>query len=152
MEIKAQRTIIMDDIEFVEFFIKGQSFLYNQIRKMIGMIIHVIRKNLPTEVIQNSFKENLFITPLAPGDGLMLGKVCYDRYNKVKMKDTDCVELPETDEGLIEDFKLVLLKYISQDELKDNIFINWLKKLDESGEGDTEEYMGEYRKYNQFDR
>lgn len=28
-----------DAIEFVHFFLKGQSFLYNQIRKMIGVII-----------------------------------------------------------------------------------------------------------------
>lgn len=26
-------------IEFIHFFLKGQSFLYNQIRKMIGVII-----------------------------------------------------------------------------------------------------------------
>lgn len=30
-------------IEFVHFFLKGQSFLYNQIRKMIGSIIQVYR-------------------------------------------------------------------------------------------------------------
>lgn len=28
-----------DGIEFVHFFLKGQSFLYNQIRKMVGIII-----------------------------------------------------------------------------------------------------------------
>ena len=30
-------------IEFLHFFLKGQSFLYNQIRKMIGVIIQVFR-------------------------------------------------------------------------------------------------------------
>ena len=28
-----------DAIEFIHFFLKGQSFLYNQIRKMIGVMI-----------------------------------------------------------------------------------------------------------------
>eukprot|EP00826_Nyctotherus_ovalis_P025536 TRINITY_DN197_c0_g3_i14.p1 TRINITY_DN197_c0_g3~~TRINITY_DN197_c0_g3_i14.p1 ORF type:complete len:328 (-),score=85.39 TRINITY_DN197_c0_g3_i14:16-999(-) len=84
MEFKAERTLVVEGLELIEFFIKGQSFLYNQIRKMIGMVTHVLRKGLPIEVIKNSFKDNLFITPLAPGDGLMLQRVCYDHYNKAK--------------------------------------------------------------------
>jgi tRNA U38,U39,U40 pseudouridine synthase TruA len=28
-----------DGLEFVRFYLKGQSFLYNQIRKMVGCII-----------------------------------------------------------------------------------------------------------------
>jgi len=30
-----------DAIEFVRFYLKGQSFLYNQIRKMVGCMIQV---------------------------------------------------------------------------------------------------------------
>jgi tRNA U38,U39,U40 pseudouridine synthase TruA len=29
----------VDAIEFVRFYLKGQSFLYNQIRKMVGCMI-----------------------------------------------------------------------------------------------------------------
>jgi len=28
-----------DGLEFVRFYLKGQSFLYNQIRKMVGVMI-----------------------------------------------------------------------------------------------------------------
>ena len=35
-----------DAIEFIHFFLKGQSFLYNQIRKMIGVVIQIIRGSL----------------------------------------------------------------------------------------------------------
>ena len=33
-------------IEFVRFFLKGQSFLFNQIRKMVGCMIQVFHGNL----------------------------------------------------------------------------------------------------------
>eukprot|EP01022_Parablepharisma_sp_SALTPOND_P015777 TRINITY_DN2259_c0_g3_i1.p2 TRINITY_DN2259_c0_g3~~TRINITY_DN2259_c0_g3_i1.p2 ORF type:complete len:439 (+),score=51.73 TRINITY_DN2259_c0_g3_i1:145-1317(+) len=152
MEFKPERTLVVEGVEFIEFFIKGQSFLYNHIRKMIGMIIHVLRKNLPIEVIDNSFQDNWFITPLAPGNGLMLKRVCYDRYNKVKGKEIQDVELPETDEGMIEDFKIELLGDMAKEEQETNLFLSWLKRLDASGEGDTEEGMAEYRRHNEADR
>jgi tRNA U38,U39,U40 pseudouridine synthase TruA len=70
-------------IEFVKFYLKGQSFLYNQIRKMVGSIIQVVHGNLDSELFMtNSFTNNGVLVALAPGDGLMLEKVAYDRYNE----------------------------------------------------------------------
>ncbi len=121
MEFKAAKTLVVDSIEFVEIYVKGQSFLYNQIRKMVGMIIHILRKNLPTEIIENSCKENYFITPLAPGNGLMLKRVCYDRYNKKKGDDVDNVLLPEADAESTEQFTEELRRYISKQEKESNM-------------------------------
>jgi tRNA U38,U39,U40 pseudouridine synthase TruA len=59
-------------IEFVHFFLKGQAFLYNQIRKMIGCIIQMFRGNLDDDFIQNTFTDNYVNVCLAPGDGLLL--------------------------------------------------------------------------------
>jgi len=145
MQFKAERTLIINDLELIELFIKGQSFLYNQIRKMVGMVIYVIRKGLPIEVIKNSFKDNTFITPLAPGNGLILQRVCYDHYNKTG----DSVELPEADNASVEEFKQQLIEYMAENELKENIYVNWLKKLDTSDEGDTEDHIHDYKKYNE---
>lgn len=36
----------VDAIEFVRFFLKGQSFLFNQIRKMVGCMIQVYHGEL----------------------------------------------------------------------------------------------------------
>ena len=70
-------------IEFVKFYLKGQSFLYNQIRKMIGSIIQVIHGDLDAEhQMKNSFSANGCLVALSPGDGLMLEKVAYDKYNE----------------------------------------------------------------------
>ena len=70
-------------LEFVHFFLKGQSFLYNQIRKMIGSIIQVFRGELDDNFIPNCMKNNTVNIALAPGDGLLLEKVCYDKYNSL---------------------------------------------------------------------
>lgn len=59
-------------IEFIHFFLKGQAFLYNQIRKMIGSIIQVFRGNLGDDFIPNTFTDNFVNVCLAPGDGLLL--------------------------------------------------------------------------------
>ena len=70
-------------IEFVKFYLKGQSFLYNQIRKMIGSIVQVIHGSLDGEHhMKNSFSNNGVLIALSPGDGLMLEKVAYDKYNE----------------------------------------------------------------------
>ena len=70
-------------LEFVHFFLKGQSFLYNQIRKMIGSIIQVFRGGLDDQFISNTQRDNVMNVVLAPGDGLLLEKVCYDKYNQI---------------------------------------------------------------------
>lgn len=76
-----------DSIEFIHFWFKGQSFLYNQIRKMIGSIVQQFRGELEEGDFQErTMKENKMDIALAPGDGLMLEKVCYDSFNKSNKK------------------------------------------------------------------
>lgn len=70
-------------IEFVHFYLKGQAFLYNQIRKMIGVIIQIFRGELEDNFLSNTLKDNVMNVALAPGDGLLLEKVCYDKYNEI---------------------------------------------------------------------
>lgn len=70
-------------LEFVHFYLRGQSFLYNQIRKMIGSMIQSFHGNLDKQhFLANTFNENGVNVALAPGDGLMLERVAYDRYNE----------------------------------------------------------------------
>ena len=97
-----------DALEFVHLFLKGQSFLYNQIRKMVGSMIQVFHGMLDREIIQKFHKNETMNVAMAPGDGLMLEKVGYDKYNT----------LPQTKEP-------VMLKLVSQkhevDRFRDGI-------------------------------
>ena len=72
-------------LEFVHFYLKGQSFLFNQIRKMIGCMIQTLRGELNSNFIANTHRNNSMHIALAPGDGLLLEKVAYDKYNSLPM-------------------------------------------------------------------
>ncbi len=63
------------DIRYVLFKIHGQSFIYHQIRKMIGMIVQTFLMELPDVYIENSFSNNVFRVWLAPAEGLFLNRV-----------------------------------------------------------------------------
>ena len=56
-----------DALELVHFHLKGQSFLYNQIRKMIGCIIQVSHGALGAQFVSNTHKDNVMNVALAPG-------------------------------------------------------------------------------------
>ena len=50
---------------------------------MIGSIVQVIHGDLDGEHhMKNSFSANGCLIALSPGDGLMLEKVAYDKYNE----------------------------------------------------------------------
>ena len=51
---------------------------------MIGSIVQVMRGNLDDNFIPNTLRDNKVNVALAPGDGLLLEKVAYDKYNDIK--------------------------------------------------------------------
>jgi len=71
-----------DDMEFAVIKIKGQSFMLHQIRKMIGMTIAVVRGQASRETITKTWESMRIDIPRAPGLGLMLDEIHYERYNK----------------------------------------------------------------------
>jgi tRNA pseudouridine38-40 synthase len=70
--------------KYVKFVIQGQSFIYHQIRKMIGVMIQVIQTGQNDSFIDNSFFNNAVKIWLAPPEGLLLDRVTFDGYNKKK--------------------------------------------------------------------
>jgi tRNA U38,U39,U40 pseudouridine synthase TruA len=50
---------------------------------MVGSVVQVFHGELdPENFYKNSFSNNGVLVALAPGDGLMLERVAYDRYNE----------------------------------------------------------------------
>ena len=70
-------------IEFVRFYLQGQSFLFNQIRKMVGCMIQVYHGKLGPSFVDNTHLDNSLQVALSPGDGLLLERVAYDQYNSL---------------------------------------------------------------------
>jgi len=60
---------------FLVFKLHGQSFLYHQIRKMIGIVSQTIQLGKDKEFILSSFTNEKMDLWLAPSDGLLLDRV-----------------------------------------------------------------------------
>lgn len=69
-----QRTLIL--------LFLGQSFMLHQIRKMVGVIIAICRGVAKYDVIERSWNHDRLDLPIAPGLGLVLEEVHYDKYNE----------------------------------------------------------------------
>ena len=122
---------VKDDMEFAIIKIKGQSFMLHQIRKMIGMTIAVVRGHASLEVIHQSWDALRIDIPRAPGLGLMLDEIHFERYNKRFANDgihegltcSDAVN--EEIESFKEDF---IFPEMIQGEKEFSMF-DWLKVL-----------------------
>lgn len=68
--------------EFAVITVRGQSFMLHQIRKMIGLVIAVVKGYAADEVLERSWGAEKVDIPKAPGLGLVLERVHFDRYNK----------------------------------------------------------------------
>lgn len=74
-----EEPFVRREVEFAVLKVQGQSFMLHQIRKMVGAILAVVRGLAAEEVITKSFCHEKVCIPRAPGLGLVLDYVHYDR-------------------------------------------------------------------------
>jgi tRNA pseudouridine38-40 synthase len=75
-EFSVDELITYENFEAIKFKLVGQSFLYNQIRKMIGIIVDICRNSKDIDYFSRSFlDDDKFDIPKAPSAGLYLSKV-----------------------------------------------------------------------------
>lgn len=119
------------DLEFVLVRIKGQSFMMHQIRKMIGLAIAVVRGFADMDHIRRSMEEPYMDIPKAPGLGLMLEEVHFDRYNKKFGGDGQHEPIEwEALNNKIEMFKNEQIYPVVVDtELKEKSMLTWMHTL-----------------------
>ncbi|XP_063336776.1 tRNA pseudouridine synthase A [Pelmatolapia mariae] len=81
-EMSCGEPFIRRNYEFAVITVRGQSFMLHQIRKMIGLVIAVVKGYAKEEVMERSWGYEKVDVPKAPGLGLILERVHFDRYNK----------------------------------------------------------------------
>lgn len=120
-----------NNIEYVTMKVKGQSFVLHQIRKMIGLVVAIVRGLTLIDTINKAFSEECIDIPKAPGLGLVLDFVHYERYNARYSDDGFHSPLDWIDEQLeIEKFSNdFIYSNIYEMELKENSMVNWLETL-----------------------
>lgn len=80
--VRCGEPFVRGGAEFAVVTVRGQSFMLHQIRKMIGLVIAVVKGYAGEEVMERSWGLQKVDVPKAPGLGLVLEKVHFDRYNK----------------------------------------------------------------------
>lgn len=120
--IEVSEPRMVDDIEYVEVSIYGQSFLLHQIRKMVSFAVLNCRyaRNAIDRNFERVFSEEIHV-PKAPSQYLFLSHVYFDDFNK------KAEEKIEVDEGEKQEFeeRVIYPAVYAQENL-----LEWLKFLD----------------------
>uniref|UniRef100_A0A1I7YNS5 Pseudouridylate synthase 1 homolog n=1 Tax=Steinernema glaseri TaxID=37863 RepID=A0A1I7YNS5_9BILA len=119
------------EYEFITVNIRGQSFMLHQIRKMIGMTIAISRGLAYKSDIQRSFDGQRMDVPKAPGLGLLLEQVHYERYDKRWSKSHETLNHwgEETEAKLKKLKDELIVKEILDTEIWSNSMMLWLAGL-----------------------
>lgn len=136
-------------VEFATIKIKGQSFMLHQIRKMVGLTLAVVRGLTPPETISKAFEETRYGVPTAPGLGLVLSRIHYEKYN-VRFGQDGCheaLDFEKEDEQIQKFFREHIASTIVETELKQRSMVEWLETLplhsyEPRDEGEPQEWKG----------
>uniref|UniRef100_A0A8C5GGK4 Pseudouridylate synthase 1 homolog n=1 Tax=Gouania willdenowi TaxID=441366 RepID=A0A8C5GGK4_GOUWI len=131
MEMSCSEPFIRRDCEFAVITVRGQSFMLHQIRKMIGLVIAVMKGYAKEDVLERSWGAQKVDVPKAPGLGLVLERVHFDRYNK-RFGGDGLHERLEWDgeEEEIQAFKEAhIYPSIIDTELEEHSMVSWMATL-----------------------
>ncbi|KAI4467752.1 pseudouridylate synthase [Holotrichia oblita] len=131
----------------LEKSISGQSFMLHQIRKMIGLTIALTKGYASEDIFQKVFTIEDVNIPKAPGLGLVLDFVHYDKYNRRYGQDGihDTLEWKELDDTVMEFKEKYIYPTIIETEIKEASMLNWTRKLS----GHRYDLPDEDEKYNE---
>ncbi|XP_047425151.1 tRNA pseudouridine synthase A isoform X2 [Mugil cephalus] len=131
IEMSCGEPFVRSGHEFAVITVRGQSFMLHQIRKMIGLVIAVIKGYAKEEVLERSWGHEKVDVPKAPGLGLILERVHYDRYNKRYGGDGLHERLEwEHEEDAIKAFKEAhIYPTIVETECQEGSMVSWMATL-----------------------
>ncbi|XP_049885657.1 pseudouridylate synthase 1 homolog isoform X2 [Pectinophora gossypiella] len=120
------KVFVDSDMEFAVLLVKGQSFMLHQIRKMVGLTIALVRHHADSALSEAAFEKDKIIIPTAPGLGLVLDKVHYDRYD-ARYRTTHANLRWEDEEEEVQKFiHEYIYPVIVKGEVEDNSMGEWL--------------------------
>jgi len=126
-----QKPFIPDntEVEFARLKITGQSFMMHQIRKMVSLVIAVMRGFEDESIITRAFQKEPLNIMKAPGLGLVLDNVHYDRYNERYGQTHEKLLFEEQDEVVEEFFRKYIMSTIIETELRETPTLDWVGRL-----------------------
>lgn len=118
-----------DTIEdYFKITLHGQSFIYHQIRKMVGMAVQLFQEDMDLFVMDNAFLKNKFPIWLAPSEGLLLDRLTFEGYN-MRSDIPESLEFEESELAALTEFKhRVIYKEVIDSQEERGVFDEWLKQ------------------------
>lgn len=131
IHLECDQPFIVDDVEFSVVRIKGHSFMMHQIRKMIGLLLAVVREVTDASVFPRAFSQHTVDIPTAPGLGLVLDQIHFDKFNQSHCRKMHFEELDwgEYDE-IVNNFRQNFIHpVITRTEIEKEAMYNWVETL-----------------------
>lgn len=124
-----EKPFVKNGVEFAVLKVQGQSFMLHQIRKMIGLVLAIVREKTTVETLHQALTLEKVNVPRAPGLGLVLDFVHYDRYNNRYGEDGVHEKLLwEEEESAVNEFKeKYIFPTIIETEIKEESMVCWLE-------------------------
>ncbi|XP_054075849.1 pseudouridylate synthase 1 homolog isoform X2 [Rissa tridactyla] len=131
MEMYCGEPFVRENIEFAVIKVKGQSFMMHQIRKMIGLVIAIVKGYAAESIIERSWGEEKVDVPKAPGLGLVLERVHFEKYNRRFGNDGlhEPLEWTEEEEKIAVFKEQYIYPTIINTEREEKSMANWLNTL-----------------------
>ncbi|KAG8455978.1 hypothetical protein GDO86_001968 [Hymenochirus boettgeri] len=131
MEMHCESPFKQGGLELAVIKVKGQSFMMHQIRKMIGLVIAIVKGYAPPTIMERSWGEEKVDIPKAPGLGLVLERVHFEKYNRRFGNDGfhESLDWTEEEEKIEAFTKEYINPTIIQTELEEKSMFNWLSTL-----------------------
>lgn len=126
-----EKLIVIDNVEFAVIRIKGGSFLMHQIRRMIGLFLAVIRGVTDASIFDRAFSDQDVRIPTAPGLGLVLNDIHYDRFNSGHPAQGEYEQFTwtEFDEAIDEFQQAIIDPQIFRTEIENQVMFDWVEAL-----------------------
>eukprot|EP00090_Calanus_glacialis_P017815 TRINITY_DN27658_c0_g1_i1.p1 TRINITY_DN27658_c0_g1~~TRINITY_DN27658_c0_g1_i1.p1 ORF type:complete len:361 (-),score=106.32 TRINITY_DN27658_c0_g1_i1:103-1185(-) len=130
-EFEAGEPFEREGVEWSVIRVRGQSFMLHQIRKMVGLMIAIVRGDTGMQALEDSWGQQRIDIPMAPGLGLMLDMIHYERYNKRYWEEgmhdnLDWAEHHDQVEKFKEKF---IFSDIIKTEVKEKSMMKWLREV-----------------------
>lgn len=130
-ECEATQPFIREGREWCLIRVRGQSFMLHQIRKMIGLMIAIVRGEAGMEILDQAWGNHRVDIPLAPGLGLLLDKIHYNRYNQRYSLEGQHDDLEwDREDDAVEEFKEnFILSNIIKTEVEEEVMLKWIREV-----------------------
>ncbi|XP_060105681.1 pseudouridylate synthase 1 homolog [Heteronotia binoei] len=131
MEMYCEEPFVRDGIELAVIKVKGQSFMMHQIRKMIGLVIAIVKGYAPEAILERSWGEEKVDVPKAPGLGLVLERVHFEKYNRRFGNDGlhEALEWADEEEKIAAFKEQYIYPTIVNTEKEEKSMVSWLETL-----------------------